>query len=130
MMIREDFRKHPQWEEMLRLDGEGFVVDGGSSSPLWATNGVLHPPLQVSGGLESVTRTMILRFAKKLRIPVRPKRWRPKDVLAKGELFFVGSGVGVLQANHLEGKPLRGSRAVSGLLWDHYRRFARTQSRS
>lgn len=124
MMIREDFRRHPHWAEMLRLDGEGHVVDGGSSSPLWAAKGVLYPPVQSAGGLESVTRTMVLRFAKTLRIPVRPRRWTPKDVLKRGELFFVGSGVGVLQATHLEGKVLRGPRDVSARLWDYYRKKA------
>ncbi|HVZ79663.1 MAG TPA: aminotransferase class IV [bacterium] len=124
MMIREDFRHHPTWTEMLRLDRDGYVVDGGSSSPLWAKNGVLHPPLQTTGGLESVTRTKILRFARSLGIPVRPRRWRPQDVLKGGELFLVGSGIGVLQATHLSGKVLRGSRSISSRLWEHYRSHA------
>ncbi|HJT23141.1 MAG TPA: aminotransferase class IV, partial [bacterium] len=85
MMVRRDFRLHPEWDEMLRLGDKGFVVDGGSASPLWAVEGkVFAPPLR-EGGLESVTRRTILELCRSIGIPVVEKKWRPSDVLKKGE---------------------------------------------
>lgn len=124
MMVRRDFRLHPEWDEMLRLNEKGFVVDGGSSSPLWAVDGKVYSPPLREGGLESVTRRKILKICRSLRVPVVEKGWKPPDVLKKGELFFVGSGVGILTISHLMGKPLRRSTPLALRLWQHYRGMA------
>ena len=124
MMVRRDFRLRPEWDEMLRLNDKGFVVDGGSASPLWAFEGkVIAPPLR-EGGLESVTRKKVLELCKDLRIPAVEKSWKPSDVLKKGELFFVGSGIGILTVTHLMGKSLKPSTPLALRLWQHYRNLA------
>jgi branched-subunit amino acid aminotransferase/4-amino-4-deoxychorismate lyase len=121
MMIRKEFRENPTWDEMLRLDTQGYVADGGSSSPLWALGPeLLVPPLE-RGGLESVTRHQVLKLARKLGLRVIAKRWKPRDVLKRGELLFVGSGVGIFRATHLQGKKLPGLGVVTQKLWDAYR---------
>lgn len=124
MMVRRDFRLHPEWDEMLRLNEKGFVVDGGSASPLWAAEGTVYAPPLRHGGLESVTRGKIFGLCRSLRIPVVEKAWRPSDVLKRGELFFAGSGVGILTISHLMGKPLGRSTPLTLRLWQHYRDFA------
>ncbi len=123
MMIRQDFRRHPQWDEMLRLNEKGFVVDGGSAAPLWALDGAVYAPPLSEGGLESVTRGKVLELCRLLKIPVVEKAWRPSDVLKKGELFFTGSGVGVLGISHVMGKSLRRANPITLRLWQHYRDF-------
>ncbi len=124
MMVRRDFRLHPEWDEMLRLNEKGFVVDGGSSAPLWAVGGKVYAPSLREGGLESVTRMKILKLCRSLRIPVVEKNWKPSDVLKKGELFFAGSGVGILTISHLMGKRLQHSTPLALRLWQQYRKFA------
>lgn len=128
MMVRRDFRLHPEWDEMLRLNDRGFAVDGGSSSPLWAVNGKVYAPPLREGGLESVTRKKVLGLCRSLRIPVIEKNWRPSDVFKKGGLFFVGSGIGILAVSHLMGKPLRPSTPLVLRLWQHYRDWTKSKS--
>ena len=124
MMIRQDFRRHPKWDEMLRLDQKGFVVDGGSSSPLlFAHRTVWAPPLD-RGGLESVTRRKILNLCRRLGTKVVEKRWKPSDALKHGELFFTGSGVGVMGASHLQGRFLNRPAPFTLRLWQYYRTWA------
>lgn len=121
MMIRKEFREHPEWAEMLRLDRQGHVADGGSSSPLWVSGGkVMAPPLE-NGGLESVTRAEVLKMARRMGLKVLLERWRPSDAMGRGELLFVGSGIGIFRATHLGGKKLPGPGPVAQRLWDAYR---------
>ncbi len=123
MMVRHDFRKHPEWDEMLRLNEKGYVVDGGSSAPLWAADGVVYAPPLRQGGLESVTRVKILELCRRLGIRVLERPWRPSNVLERGELFFAGSGVGILSVSHLIGKPIKRSGTLALRLWQHYRQW-------
>ncbi len=129
MMIRHDFRKHPEWDEMLRLNEKGYAVDGGSSAPLWAADDVVYAPPLSQGGLESVTRLKVLELCRALRIPVKEKAWKPSDVLKRGELFFAGSGVGIQAITHLMGKRLKGSNTLALRLWQHYRSWALTNEK-
>jgi branched-subunit amino acid aminotransferase/4-amino-4-deoxychorismate lyase len=123
MMIRQDFRRNPQWDEMLRLDEKGFVVDGGSSSPLWFAHGTVWAPPLAGGGLESVTRNKILGLCRKLKIKVVEKKWKPSDIMKRGELFFAGSGVGIMGTTHLQGRPLKRTTPLTLRLWQHYRNW-------
>jgi 4-amino-4-deoxychorismate lyase len=123
MMIRQDFRRHSHWDEMLRLNEKGFVVDGGGAAPFWALDGVIYAPPLRNGGLESVTRRKVLEICKNLKIPVVERSWRPIEVLKKGELFFAGSGVGILAISHLMEKRLGKFNSIALRLWQHYRHF-------
>lgn len=124
MMIRQEFRLHPEWDEMLRLDGNGFVADGGSASPFWFADGRLHAPSLEKGGLESVTRGKILRLCRSLGVKTIEKAWKPSEALERGELFFAGSGVGIMAVSHLGGKPLNRPAPLSLRLWQHYRSWS------
>jgi branched-subunit amino acid aminotransferase/4-amino-4-deoxychorismate lyase len=121
MTTRKMFREHPEWADILRLDEKGYVVDGGSSTPLWFDGRkVCAAPLGL-GGLASVTRLKVLYLCNEMGIPVVEKRWKPEDALKKGEVLMVGSGVGVLGVTHIQGKKLKSKGIVTQLLWDAYR---------
>jgi len=121
MMIRRDLRAHPDWEELLRLNEEGYVVDGGGSSPLWFEGRVVRIPPTRWGGLESVTRKKIIGLCGGLGLRVEEKPWKPPDALKKGELVFVGSGVGVMGVSRFLGRPVRSKSVWALRLWQHYR---------
>ncbi len=121
MTTRAVFRDHPEWADILRLDEKGFVVDGGSSTPLWFDGKKLcFSPLEL-GGLASVTRIKIWKICKEYRIPMVVKAWKPADALKKGEVIMAGSGVGVLGISHINGKKLKGNGEMIQRLWDAYR---------
>ena len=128
LTTRQVFRKHPRWDDVLRLNERGYVVDGGSSTPLWFDGKkVCAPPLSL-GGLESVTRGRILAMARKIKVRVVEKAWKPAEVLKRGELFLVGSGVGVMAVSHLQSRKLKACGVVSKKLWQCYRDQALKQA--
>lgn len=121
MTTRKVFRDHPEWADVLRLDDKGFVVDGGSSTPLWFDGTkVCAPPLSL-GGLESVTRMKVLNICGQIGMPVVEKAWKPQDALKKGEVFMAGSGVGVMGVSQINGQKLKNTGVVTDLLWQRYR---------
>jgi branched-subunit amino acid aminotransferase/4-amino-4-deoxychorismate lyase len=121
MTTRKVFREHPEWADVLRLDDKGFVVDGGSSTPLWFDGRrICAAPLSL-GGLESVTRIKVLNICRQIGMAVVEKAWKPEETLKKGELLMAGSGVGVMGISHINGQPLKSLRAVTDLLWQRYR---------
>jgi len=125
LTTRSVLRDHPDWDEILRLNNHGRVVDGGSSTPMWFDGKSVHVPSLKLGGLESVTRGKILQLCSDLGLPVRESAWKPENVFQKGELFFVGSGVGVMSASHLLGRRIKSSGFFAVRLWQHYRKWAR-----
>lgn len=128
LTTRAVFRDHPEWDEVLRLNGRGEVVDGGLSTPLWFhSKKVFVPPLKL-GGLESVTRGKIIGLCGRLGIKVVEKTWKVKDFLKKGELFFVGSGVGVMSPTHFRGRRINPNQAMAVRLWRYYRKWAVPQA--
>jgi len=121
MTTRVVFREHPEWQDVLRLNAQGFVVDGGSSMPFWFDGRkICAPPLGL-GGLASVTRIKILSLCGQMGLPVVEKAWKPGDAVQKGEVFMAGSGVGVMGVSHINGLKLKNSGAMTDLLWQRYR---------
>jgi 4-amino-4-deoxychorismate lyase len=121
MTTRVVFRDHPEWQDVLRLDAKGFVVDGGSSTPLWFDgHKVCASPLSL-GGLASVTRIKVLAICRQIGMPVVEKAWKPQDAIKKGEVFMAGSGVGVMGVSHINDQKLKSTGAITDLLWQRYR---------
>jgi branched-subunit amino acid aminotransferase/4-amino-4-deoxychorismate lyase len=124
LTTRAVFRDHPEWDEILRLNEKKEVVDGAGSTPFWFDGKkVWVSPLKL-GGLESVTRKKIIQLCRKNGISLLEKPWKPQEALKKGELFFAGSGVGVMAITHLGGRKLKGSGLMAFRLWQHYRKWA------
>jgi branched-subunit amino acid aminotransferase/4-amino-4-deoxychorismate lyase len=125
MMTRQAYRKNPKWREMVRVNREGYAVDGAGSSVLWFDGRKVQAPPRAWVGLEGVTQKKVTALCRQLGIPVVEKPWRPDWVLSRGELIFTGSGVGVMGATHLHGKKLKSSHSLALRLWQHYRQWAR-----
>jgi branched-subunit amino acid aminotransferase/4-amino-4-deoxychorismate lyase len=122
LTTRAVFRKYPEWDDVLRLNHNGQVVDGGSSTPLWYDGKILCAPPLALGGLESITRKKIIQICRRLKIKAIEKAWKPKDAVEKGELLLVGSGVGVMSVFRLQGRKLKTSGVLASKLWDYYRK--------
>ena len=124
MMTRQAYRQKPRWREMVRVNAEGFAVDGAGSGVLWFDGKrVLLPPADWVG-LESVTQARVAALCRKIGIAVERRAWKPGQVLRGGELIFTGSGVGVMGATHLNGKKLPGGHRLVFRLWQYYREWA------
>lgn len=123
LTTRLTFRAHPEWDEILRLNDRGEVVDGGGSTPFWYDGKTLWVPPLSLGGLESVTRKKVIGLCKRLGLKVVEKPWKPVQVSSKGELFLAGSGVALLSVSHLQGRKLKSVGQLTVQLWRHYQRW-------
>jgi D-alanine transaminase len=125
LTVRRELKRHPAWQEMLRLGPSGAVVDGAFSAPLLLGPGWVAAPPEGSGGLQSVTRHRVLALCRRWGWRVRASAWGPAEVLRRGrELVFVGSGVGVAHARRLSGRDLGRPGPGVRRLWDAYRTWA------
>ena len=128
LTTRKDFREHPDWDEILRINRRGYVVDGGLSTPMWFSGGkVLVPPLFL-GGLASVTRKKVIPLIHHLGVGTLERPWKPRSALQRGELFFVGSGVGVFSPERYEKRRINRKIPFSTALWKSYRKLARDKA--
>ena len=123
MMVRQEFRVHADWDEMLCLNDDGYVADAAGSSPLWFTNRTVFVPPRRLGGLDGITRRKVQELCCKLGLKVIEKPWRPVEVFREGELVLVGSGVGIMGVSRIQGKALKTKNTFALRLWQHYREW-------
>ncbi|MGH7740155.1 MAG: aminotransferase class IV [bacterium] len=128
MMTRKAYRQHPSWREMVRVNREGYAVDGAGSSVLWFDGRKVLIPPRGWVGLEGITQKKITALCRRLGLAVVEKPWRPLETLNRGELIFTGSGVGVMTASRLAGKRFKSPSRLALRLWQYYRDWTRFPS--
>ncbi len=105
MLAREEAEKRGADEGVL-LNDRGHVTEGASSNIFLVKNGrILTPPLP-EGLLPGTRRKLILRLAKKLKIPLREKPLFPKDLRVANEAFITSAVKDVMPVGYFEGKKI------------------------
>ena len=109
-------------DEALLLNTGGFVVEGASSNLFWVKRGIIYTS-PLAGILPGVTRAVVFEIASQLKIPVREKNSRLKELLSADGIFLSLSSFGIVEADSLDGKKLkkssittRISRSYNGML--------------
>src|SRR5208283_2705396 len=82
--------------EGVMLNWRGHVAEGTISNIFMVKKGVLYTPHTDTGILEGVTRDLVLRLAKKKKIPVRETFLLPKQLLASDECFITNSTMEIM----------------------------------
>jgi aminodeoxychorismate lyase len=100
-------------DEALLLNTDGFVIEGASSNLFWVKRGILYTPPLAAGILPGVTRSVVHDIASKLKIPIREKNIRAKELAQTSGIFLSLSSFGIVEARSLNGKPLRKSPLAS-----------------
>jgi branched-subunit amino acid aminotransferase/4-amino-4-deoxychorismate lyase len=125
MMTRQVYRNYPDWQEMIRVNQEGYAVDGASSSVLWFDGKIIRIPPGRWLGLQSVTQKKVVGLCRQMGIKVIEKPWRPRETFQKGEIILAGSGVGVMGVIFLNGRAFKQAPRLIVRLWQYYREWAR-----
>ena len=82
-------------DEAICLDKTGYVCEGvGENIFIVRDSKLLTPPLS-SGALDGITRTLIIRLAKKLGIEVIERNITPNELFTADEVFFTGTAAEV-----------------------------------
>jgi aminodeoxychorismate lyase len=103
--------------EALLLNTNDFVIEGAGSNLFWIERGTIFTPPLASGILPGVTRAVVFEIGSRLKIPVREKNIRLKNLAQANGIFLSLSSLGIIEAESLDGKildqsPLAGKIAL------------------
>lgn len=92
--VRTGAREQYGCDEVLLIDGDGYVIEGATTSLLWWDEETLCAPDPELGALPGVTSAMILEEARNRSVPVESRRVRPEE-LAGNEVWLVNALHGI-----------------------------------
>ena len=82
-------------DEAICLDKTGYVCEGVGENIFIVRDGKLLTPPLSSGALDGITRTLIIRLAKKLGIEIIERNITPNELFTADEVFFTGTAAEV-----------------------------------
>lgn len=107
MMARSEARTRG-YDNVIMLDSQGFVAEGGTESVFMVEGGVLMTPC-AGTVLLSITRLSLLQAAEVLGLEAREVRIHPDRLLQADEIFFAGTPNKVLPVRRLEDRDIEGT---------------------
>lgn len=114
-------------DEALLANTRGFIAEGASSNLFWIKRGIIHTPPLAAGVLQGVTRAQVFEIASQLKIPVRQKNIRLKDLAQTDGVFLSLSSLGIVEAKSLNRKVLKQS-PITGQIARAYARILMNSS--
>lgn len=79
------------FEEAVVLNERGEVIGAGLANLFWVRGGVLYTPVLSTGCLAGVTRRLVLKLARRLRLEVVEGAFHSEQVLGAEEVFLTSS---------------------------------------
>ena len=128
--LRTDAREQYGCDEVLLINGGGYVIEGATTSLLWWDEETFCTPDPGLGALPGVTSAVILEEARARSVPVESRRVRPEELaghevwlvnalhgIRRVEQFFNAFGDCVAEVSPAPGRPGTGcaSQSVEGL---------------
>ena len=115
--------------EGIFLNADGHVTEGASSNLFVVKGGILLTPPLSEGLLPGTRRGIVLKLARKLRIPSKEKALSPGDLKKADEIFVTSSLKDIFPITKFEGKKI-GSQCPGPLtqrLRENYARLLLSQ---
>jgi branched-chain amino acid aminotransferase len=108
--------------EGIMLNWEGHVAEGTISNVFMVRKGVLYTPHADTGILEGVTRDLVLRLAKRKKVPVREVLLRPNVLSAADECFITNTTMEIMPVTAVDKQSLGNGKPgpVTALLRQAY----------
>lgn len=112
ILARDDARDMG-YDEAILTNTKGCITEGATSNVFIVKNTVLITPSEASGILPGITRGVIIEIAKGLKINVKEKLLKRRELLGADELFLTNSLAEILPVTKVDSK-----RIGSGLVGD------------
>lgn len=96
--LRTGAREQYGCDELLLINGGGYVIEGATTSLLWWDEETLCTPDPELGGLPGVTSAVILEEARARSIPIE-LRWARPEELVRHEVWLVNALHGIRQVS-------------------------------
>ena len=91
-------------DEAICLDKTGFVCEGVGENIFIVRDGKLLTPPLSSGALDGITRTFVIKLAKKMGIEVTERNITPNELFTADEAFFTGTAAEVAPIHDVNGR--------------------------
>lgn len=91
-------------DEAICLAKTGYVCEGVGENIFIVRDGKLLTPTLSSGALNGITRTLIIRLAKKIGIEVIERNLTPNELFTADEAFFTGTAAEVAPIHDVNGR--------------------------
>lgn len=91
-------------DEAICLDKTGFVCEGVGENIFIVRDGKLLTPPLSSGALDGITRTFVIKLAKKMGIEVIERNITPNELFTADEAFFTGTAAEVAPIHDVNGR--------------------------
>jgi branched-chain amino acid aminotransferase len=92
--------------EAIMLNEQGYVAECTGDNIFILKNGVLITPLISDGGLDGITRAVILQLADRLGIPVQERSITRYDIFIADECFITGTAAEVIPVISLDSRSI------------------------
>ncbi len=87
-------RVQRKMDEVILLDGDGYLSEAGSSNLFWQKGNTLYTPDLRHNAIKGVARSVILKYAPSLNFKVKVGSYKP-EVLAKADRLFTTNVTGI-----------------------------------
>jgi len=91
-------------DEALLVSEKGFVTEAASSNLFIVKKGILLTPPLSDGLLAGTRRKVVMELAKKLKLTLKEKSLKPKDLFQADEIFITSSLKDIMPVGWVEGK--------------------------
>jgi branched-chain amino acid aminotransferase len=112
--------------EAIMYNHEGYVAEATGDNVFTVRKGVVYTPPAEAGGLEGITREVVIRLAKKEGIEVIEKNLTRFDLYISDELFLTGTAAEVIGIVEIDGRIIGDGKPgpVTKQLRDKFFRYA------
>jgi len=115
--------------EAIMYNHEGYVAEASGDNVFTVRNGVIHTPPTEAGGLEGVTRQVVIRLAQKAGLSVVEKNLTRYDLHVCDELFLTGTAAEVIGIVEIDKRTIGDGRPgpITRLLREKFDNYAREE---
>jgi branched-chain amino acid aminotransferase len=112
--------------EAIMYNHEGYVAEATGDNVFTVRKGIVYTPPSEAGGLEGITRDVVIRIAKKEGIEVIEKNLTRFDLYISNELFLTGTAAEVIGIVEIDGRIIGDGRPgpVTKQLREKFFRYA------
>ena len=113
--------------EAVMLNHEGYVAECTVENIFIVRNGEVQTPGTTEGILEGVTRAVMLKLCRTLKIPCVEKTLQRHDLYIADECFLTGTGAEVIPVTKIDGREIGNGQAgpLTRRLIDAFRAYIR-----
>jgi branched-chain amino acid aminotransferase len=113
--------------EAIMYNHEGYVAEATGDNVFIVRNSVVYTPPVEAGGLEGITRAVVIRLARQQGLEIIEKNLTRYDLYVCDELFLTGTAAEVIGAVEIDGRIIGDGKPgpVTRLLRDRFYAYAR-----